>query len=62
MLEASVVDGQPAIVTTPSPSSTIEGMGAGNDRVWILYDVENATSVYSVCVCVCVCIIVVQYF
>ena len=45
VIEAGVVDGQPTITTIPSASYTVQGMGAGNDHIWMLYDVENATSV-----------------
>ena len=45
VIEAGVVDGQPAVITIPSASYTIQGMGAGNDHIWMFYDVKNATSV-----------------
>ena len=38
------MNGQPAIVPTPPPSSIVERMGADGPSVWMLYDVENATS------------------
>lgn len=46
MLEAVVVDGQPAVVTTPPPSSVVERLGADGasiGSVWMLYDVEYVT-------------------
>ena len=45
VIEAGVVDGQPVVMTVPSASYTVQGMGAGNDHIWMFYDVENATSV-----------------
>lgn len=44
VIEAGIVDGQPAVTATPPASSIVGGMGAGNDHVWMYYDVENATS------------------
>ena len=44
VIEANMLNGQPAIVTTPSASYTAQGIGARNDHIWMLYDVENATS------------------
>ena len=45
VIEAGIVDGQLAVTTTPAASSTVQGMGARNDHVWMFYDVENVTSV-----------------
>lgn len=54
MLEAATVNGQPAIVPTPPPSSIVERMGTIGPSVWMLYDVENATSMYDVVISVLV--------
>lgn len=54
MLEAAIVDQQLAVVPTPPSSSIIERMGADGASVWMLYDVENATSMYDVVVSVLV--------
>lgn len=44
VLEAGTVDGQPDVVTTPPPSSTVEGVGSAGTHIWMVYDVENITS------------------
>ena len=43
MVEASKIGGQPAVILTPPPAESVED-NVGGDAVWMIYDVENATS------------------
>ena len=44
VIEACVVDGQPAVTTIPSASYIIQGVGAKSDHIQMIFDVKNATS------------------